>query len=98
MGAIFQLRVAYFANLDSYRARYPHPLMLFMTDGEIPLPKATWPTPSGLVFGPENAGLPPEYRSYGQTIRIPQNGAVDSLNLAVAVGVTLYQRQLAQSR
>jgi len=97
MGAIFQLRLTRFEYFDAYRQTHPCPLILLMTEGETPLPEIAWPTPSGLVFGPESAGLPPAYRRYGQTVRIPQSGAIDSLNLAIAVGVTLYQRQMARS-
>ncbi|RME06541.1 MAG: TrmH family RNA methyltransferase, partial [Anaerolineae bacterium] len=95
MGALFQLRLAQFDTFEAYRSRFDRPLTLLMTDGETSLPDADWPSPVTLVFGPEGAGLPPQFRAYGQTVRIPQSGAIDSLNLAIAVGVTLYQRHLA---
>lgn len=98
MGALFQLRLAQFESFESYRACFTRPLTLLVTDGEIPLPDADWPSPVTLVFGPEGAGLPPAFRDHGQTVHIPQSEAIDSLNLAVAVGVTLYQRRLARSR
>ncbi len=98
MGALFQLRLARFDNFAAYHQTHPRPLILLMTDGETPLPEVNWPTPAGLVFGPESAGLPSEYRQSGHAVSIPQSGAIDSLNLAIAVGVTLYQRQLARRR
>lgn len=47
--------------------------------------------PLMLLFGNEGEGLPPELLATGETVRIPMAGAVDSLNLAVAAGVLLYE-------
>lgn len=47
--------------------------------------------PLVLVFGNEGGGLPPELLAEGHAVRIPMFGAVDSLNLAVAAGVLLYE-------
>lgn len=49
-----------------------------------------------LVFGNEGEGLAEPLLAQGQPVRIPMAGAVDSLNLAVAAGVLLYEcvRQL----
>jgi len=91
MGAIFQLRFTRFANFESYRESYPRNLYPLMTDGETLLPEASFEPAFGLVFGPESAGLPKDYHRYGTSIRIPQSTAIDSLNLAVSVGLTLYQ-------
>jgi TrmH family RNA methyltransferase len=44
-----------------------------------------------LVFGNEGEGLPPEILARGQAVKIPMAGGVDSLNLAVAAGVLLYE-------
>jgi TrmH family RNA methyltransferase len=91
MGALFQLRFEHFSDFGAYREAYPRNFYPLMTDGETPLPKARFKTPFGLVFGPENAGLPESFRTVGTALRIPQSDAVDSLNLAIAVGITLYQ-------
>ena len=91
MGAIFQLRFARFADFDSYRESYPRNFYPLMTDGETPLPAANFEPTYGLVFGPESAGLPKDYHRYGSSISIPQSTAIDSLNLAVSVGLALYQ-------
>ncbi len=90
MGAIFQLRFTRFEDFESYRKRFPRNFYLMMTDGAIPLPEAIFEPVFGLVFGSESAGLPPEYHRYGPSISIPQTKAINSLNLAVSVGVTLY--------
>ena len=48
------------------------------------------PLPFTLVFGNEGSGLPPEFARYGQPVRIESNDRVDSLNLAIAVGIAIY--------
>ncbi len=94
MGALFQLRFARFTDFDAYRESFPRNLYPLMTDGAIPLPDARFAPPFGLIFGPENAGLPQEYHACGTSVSIPQSAAIDSLNLAVSVGITLYQASL----
>jgi TrmH family RNA methyltransferase len=91
MGSIFQIHFSHFLDIESYQKAFTHHLYPLMTDGKIPLPEVSFEPPFGLVFGPENAGLPLEYQSYGTTVNIPQSKAIDSLNLAVSVAVTLYQ-------
>ena len=43
-----------------------------------------------LVFGNESSGLPDEFLNYGQSIFIPHSDKIDSLNLSMALGITLY--------
>jgi TrmH family RNA methyltransferase len=47
--------------------------------------------PLMLVLGNEGEGLDPVVLEQGQAVRIPMRGQVDSLNLAVAAGVLLYE-------
>ncbi len=42
-------------------------------------------------FGNEGEGLPPEILAQGNAVKIPMRGAVDSLNLAVAASVILFE-------
>ena len=42
-----------------------------------------------LVFGNESSGLPDEYLDYGKSIFIPHSHHIDSLNLSMALGMTL---------
>ena len=93
MGALFQLRVERFDDFNAYQEKYPRNFYPLMTDGVIPLPDASFRSPFGLIFGPESAGLPAEFLAIGwndSSIRIPQSEKIDSLNLAVSVGITLY--------
>lgn len=91
MGALFQARFAYFATFEDYakigdRSFYP-----FMTDGEADLREVRFQRPFSLIFGSERAGLPPKFHTLGTSLRIPQQPAIDSLNLPVAVGIALYE-------
>ncbi|HHX42960.1 MAG TPA: TrmH family RNA methyltransferase [Chloroflexi bacterium] len=91
MGATFQLAFAHFDDIGAYRALFGrHHLYPLMTDGAIDLPHVTFRSPYTLIFGPEGAGLGAAYQALGTTVRIPQSGRIDSLNLAVSVGIALY--------
>ncbi len=95
MGAIFQLRLSRYDQFADYWGTFPgHHLYPLMTDGEQPLPRVDFQLPWALIFGEESSGLGKEYHQYGTSIRIPHSEAVDSLNLAVAVGVCLYQTRI----
>lgn len=47
--------------------------------------------PLAVLFGSEGEGLPPELLQAGEAVRIPMSGQVDSLNLACAASVLLYE-------
>ena len=93
MGAFFKLRVKVYDDFATYRADFPaRPLYPFMLDGARPLNAVAREArpPFSLVFGNEQAGLPPEFARMGQSVFIPQSDEIDSLNLAVAVSVGTY--------
>jgi len=51
-----------------------------------------WQRPSALVLGPESSGLSrEEIGAADQAVRIPMRGPAESLNVAVATGVLLYE-------
>jgi TrmH family RNA methyltransferase len=91
MGSIFKIRFSRFMDFEEYRKFHSHHLYPLMTDGMIPLPEVSFAPPFGVIFGPENAGLPEEFHGYGSSVNIPQSDAIDSLNLATSVAVALYQ-------
>jgi TrmH family RNA methyltransferase len=91
MGALFQLNFESFPSFEAYRQKYTRNFYPLMIDGQVPLPEASFEALFGLIFGPENAGLPEEFHRLGTNLSIPQTNAIDSLNLAVSVGITLYQ-------
>ena len=91
MGATFALRFSYFSSLEAYQKTFSRTLYPFMLDAAKLLGDVDFTAPYTLVFGPEGAGLPPEYKGVGKSVVIPQSPLVESLNLAVAVGVALYE-------
>ena len=51
-----------------------------------------WKRPAALILGPESSGLSQEeIEAADQSVRIPMKGAAESLNVAVAAGVLLYE-------
>ncbi|WP_294578353.1 TrmH family RNA methyltransferase [uncultured Thomasclavelia sp.] len=92
MGAIFRINFTYFDSFDDYLATYPDrqifPLMLKGAKNihQVAIPDTKY----SLVFGNESSGLPDEYLNYGQTVFIPHSNKIDSLNLSMALGITLY--------
>ncbi|MEG0902361.1 MAG: TrmH family RNA methyltransferase, partial [Clostridia bacterium] len=93
MGAVFSLRVKQYDDFDAYRAEHSgRALYPFMLDGAVLLEQAVQEAqaPFSLIFGNEGSGLPPEFGLLGQAVRIPHNDQIDSLNLAIAVGIGAY--------
>ena len=92
MGALFKINFDWFDQFADYWGTFSdHQLYPLMTDGEMPLAQAGFQKPYTLVLGNEASGLPEEFHHYGTSLRIPQESAVDSLNIALAAGITLYQ-------
>lgn len=94
MGALFQLRVTVYNQFDEYQKAFPNrPLYPFMLDASVPLQEAITKKPAlwTLVFGNEGKGLPKEFSSLGQPVRIESNSKVDSLNLAIAAAIAIYE-------
>ena len=91
MGAVFALNVRYFGDLESYQASFQRQFYPFMLEADNILPDVTFESPFTLIFGPEGPGLPQNYREVGRSVSIPQGALIESLNLAVAVGVALYE-------
>ncbi|MDD3026510.1 MAG: TrmH family RNA methyltransferase [Erysipelotrichaceae bacterium] len=92
MGAIFGLRIKYYDSFEQYRGEFPdNQVFSLMLKGAKNLHQVTPPQQfHSLVFGNESSGLPDVYLEYGQSIFINHTQAIDSLNLAMAVGITLF--------
>jgi TrmH family RNA methyltransferase len=66
-------------------------------DGEVSLDDAELSTPTAWLFGPEAHGLSPEDAgSADARVSIPMHGAAESLNVAAAAAICLYQSARAQ--
>jgi len=61
------------------------------SDDAIPLFEFEWPTPVAIVFGHEIRGIQPEVLEQCDAIvRIPMHGYKNSINVATAFGIALY--------
>ncbi len=60
--------------------------------------EADWVKPSAIIMGPESEGLSEsEISLAGDAVRIPMQGLAESLNVAVAAGVLLYEAERQRS-
>ena len=94
MGAMFRLRIRVYDGFEEYREKYAErKLYPFMLDASVSLQEAVKNKPAvwTLVFGNEGKGLPKEFAAMGQAVRIESNDRVDSLNLAIAAGIGIYE-------
>ena len=61
-------------------------------DGEVSLDDAALDAPTAWLFGPESHGLPAEFAAMAtHRIHIPMPGSAESLNVASAASICLYQ-------
>lgn len=99
MGAIFKMNVEYFDTFEEYQKRYSdRDIYTLMLKGASNIHQVQ---PKNnklhtLVFGNESSGLPENYLTYGKSIFIPHSDEIDSLNLSMAVGITLMHFSKAQ--
>lgn len=95
MGSLFGLRVRAYECFEDYRNEFPDQMLYpFMLDASVPLNEALRsgvPGAYSLVFGNEGSGLPAVFAGYGRPVRIESNDKVDSLNLAIAAGIAMYE-------
>lgn len=91
MGAIFHLHIQYYDDFLTYYHQFSHhefyPLML---KGAKNIHQVATQNIHSLIFGNESSGLPDEYLQYGQSVFIPHSEEIDSLNLSMALGLTLF--------
>ena len=93
MGAIFQMNVKYYDSFEDYIKAYPktdiYTLMLQAKQSLVDV-KASEQHFS-LVFGNEATGLPCSFLEIGTPVIIKHSHLIDSLNLPIAVSITLYE-------
>jgi TrmH family RNA methyltransferase len=93
MGALFHRPaiICTWSDLDTFRAA--HALTIWGADAEgTPLEQLEAPARLALLVGNEGAGLSDDGRArVEQSVSLPISAAVESLNVAVATGIFLYQ-------
>jgi TrmH family RNA methyltransferase len=94
MGSIFHVPLTRttHAEFEALRARWPGTVVGTHLDASTDYRKADYRGPVLLVMGGEQAGLSPALAAAcGTLVKIPMAGRADSLNLAVATGVMLFE-------
>lgn len=94
MGAVFNVRLSQTKASDFARfcQRWPGNIIGTALPAITDYREADWRQPLVLLMGNEQAGLSDEMTELcTQLVRLPMNGRSDSLNLAVATGVCLYE-------
>ncbi len=91
MGACFQLRIETFPDHLNYLRQHDRAWYPFISHGHHPLHEITWQSPASLIFGNESSGLDAFWDDIGTPVCIPHALTIDSLNLALAVGIGLYE-------
>lgn len=94
MGAIFRIKYEYYDDIENYKEKFNNRnIYTFMLDGAVPLDtlQINKDKPFTLIFGNEATGLEPKYKDIGQSIVIRHSNEIDSLNLSIAVGISLYE-------
>jgi TrmH family RNA methyltransferase len=93
-GAIFSVPVVRLPSLDGL-LELVHPKKVRLVTTSDKAERVFWDAdlrgPMVVLFGNEGEGLPPNVVEQGEGVRIPMRGKLDSLNLAVAAGVLLYE-------
>ena len=91
MGAHFGLRLIEGLQIDALSA-LAVPLLGTSLDSDALLPSATLPRPAAWVLGHEGQGVAPALLARcALTLRIPQPGGEESLNVAAAAAVCFYE-------
>jgi TrmH family RNA methyltransferase len=92
MGAIFHINFEFFNNIDEYLKKYTSQnIYTFMLDGAEDITKVSFKAPMSLIQGNESTGLGEEYKSLGTSVYIPHSEDIDSLNLSIATGISLWE-------
>ena len=94
-GAAFQIPLAFAASAEEADAALRSAgvrIVVADAHAEAPATPATWTRPLALVLGGEAAGPSPVWRAHrALAVRVPVLGPVESLNVAAAAAVLLYQ-------
>ena len=91
-GAQFALAIHEEIDLASFMDEYRGTTAVTTLDKATPLYEANWSGPLAWVFGAEGQGVRPELVAAAQLkIRIPMPGGMESLNVAAAAAVCLYE-------
>jgi TrmH family RNA methyltransferase len=99
MGSLFHLPIVTSDAADAIAVLRSRGVRILVADphGSVDYTDADYRAPAAIVVGSEGQGPGPEwYQAAAATIRIPLYGRAESLNVAVAAGLLLYEVQRAR--
>ena len=92
MGAHFQLDIHERSDLPAFLAAYQGAVMVTVLDASEPLYSLSLKDPVAWVFGSEGQGVRPELAAMTPLrVHIPMRGATESLNVAAAAAICLFE-------
>lgn len=94
MGSIFAVPLVRMSQADflNWRARWPGDVIAAHLDSATDYRRGGWKGPSLILMGSEGPGLSDALaKAASHRVRIPMSGALDSLNLAIATALVLYE-------
>ena len=94
MGSLFDVRLARadFTTFDAWRRRQKLQMVAASVNGSVPHTGVDFTQPSLILMGNEQSGLPPQIEETCDSLcLIPMRGGADSLNLAQATAIMLYE-------
>jgi TrmH family RNA methyltransferase len=92
MGALFRIKFQHYDSIQQYMSKYPnHNLYPFMLEGAKDIREVEFKKPFSIIQGNESRGLDSSFKDLGQSVYIPHTDDIDSLNLAVATSIGLWE-------
>lgn len=101
MGSAFRIKIwaeAGVSEVTAFAERMDYKMTAVAVNANSAYTEIDWKVPRLLIFGSEAHGVPAEIlASVNETISIPMNPKVESLNLAVAAGIILFEARRQKS-
>lgn len=92
MGAIFNLNFEHFKSLEEYLEKFKeYNCYPFMLNGSKSVEEVEFLKPYSIIHGNESKGLDKKYLTVGESVYIPHNREIDSLNLSIATAISLWE-------
>ena len=93
MGAHFRVPIRILETWEAVWAALPtgQPLYLASAEGSAPYDEVDWSEPSTLALGSEAHGASSQMRERAETVAVPMAAATESLNVAAAGAVILFE-------
>ncbi|MDD3475085.1 MAG: RNA methyltransferase [Candidatus Dojkabacteria bacterium] len=92
MGAIFRINFKHFNTIQEYMSEYKdRNIYCFMLNGAKDIRTVEFREPFSIVQGNESKGLDSSFKDIGDSVYIPHSDDIDSLNLAVATSIGLWE-------